>query len=124
MIINGREIGFFHSVEAHCEIASFCPKHDISHFGELLEGDYLAGVDVQRKFILALNKGYEKHKAHEDPNYTANPLTEAELDMLEVTDFLKLFEEAGNAFAGGNERTVESEEPKNSKKKAENEALS
>lgn len=99
MIINGREIKFKRTVMATCIIADRCPEGDIQRAAELFNGDYRSRMENGAIFAVALNDGYERNRAFEEPGYKPHPLTVDEVMLLDFEDYEKLIEEATTAFA-------------------------
>lgn len=111
MIINGREIHFKRTVMATCIIADRCPEGDIQRVKEIFEGTYSSRMENSAIFVVALNDGYERTKAREEPGYKPQPLTVEEVMLLDFDDFQKLIEEAADAF-GAETPTVEAQSSK------------
>lgn len=111
MLIHGREIKFFRTVQAACEIADICPKGDMANLGKLFEGTTKNRITNMANIIHFLNEGYEEAKAFEEEGYTPNPISVKEIMLLDEDTFNNLFVEATDAFYG-DKQTVEVEEPK------------
>lgn len=115
MNIHGREINFFKTVGAICDIEEKCPDQNIKNIQKLLEGNFKKRWDGMATIIVALNKGYEDAQKFDDPNYEGKPLTYEELKVISEEDFMALFTEATRVFYQL-DQTVETEP---SKKKEE-----
>lgn len=127
MNINGREIRFFRSVLANCEISEVSPEGDINRLltDQLIGGTYAASQKAAATIITALSKGYEFAQAAKDTKYKPRPLNMNEVLSLKENEFLQLFEEAMTEFYNGGKITVEAEpEKKTGKKTAEGEKSS
>ena len=111
MIINGREIHFKRTVMATCIIADRCPDGDIQRVKEIFEGAYSARMENGAIFVVALNDGYERSKALEEPGYKPHPLTVEEVMLLDFDAFEALINEANEAFSAETP-TVEVQESK------------
>lgn len=111
MIINGREIYFKRTVMATCIIADRCPEGDIARVKEIFEGAYHNYMENAAIFVVALNDGYERAKALEEPGYTPHPLTVEEVMLLDFDEFNALLDAAKAAFAA-EKPTVETQPSK------------
>ena len=117
MNINGREIRFFRSVLANCEISEVSPEGDINRLltDQLIGGTYAVSQKAAATIITALSKGYEFAQAAKDTKYKPRPL-----NMNEVLSLKAMTE-----FYNGGKITVEAEpEKKTGKKTAEGEKSS
>lgn len=115
MIINGKERKFFLTVGASCTIAELCPDGDIANIGKLFDsGRYSKNMTTIAKFISAMNRGYEErtNPGAEKPDV----LTVRELMSLTMDEFTQAENEAFAAFNGDTKTTIETAEPKGSKK--------
>lgn len=115
MIINGKERNFFLTVGASCSIAELCPDGDIANIGKLFAGGrYSKNMTTIAKFIAAMNRGYEErmNPGAEKPDV----LTVRELMSLTMDEFTQAENEAFAAFNGDSKTTIETAEPKGSKK--------
>lgn len=115
MIINGKERNFFLTVGASCSIAELCPDGDIANIGKLFSGGrYSRNMTTIAKFISAMNRGYEEraNPGAEKPDV----VTVRELMALTMDEFNQAEMEAFAAFNGGTKTTIETAEPKSSKK--------
>lgn len=113
MEIHGREIGFRRTVGANCEIAELCPNGDLTKIDEVLTGDnYAKSINLAAGAMLALNKWFEEAQCFDDPEHKKNPLTMAEIMMLEPEDFNALWADALKAWTEDAKTTVEAEAPK------------
>ena len=115
MKIRNREVKFLRTVEATCEIASLCPDKDIERIDELFSGNLPTTLETGAKIIHYLNKGYEKNKSFDDPNYVPNPISLEEIMCLDDKTFTALMQSAMQGMGVGAETTVETE--KDTKKK-------
>ena len=117
MIINGKERKFFLTVGASCAIAELCPDGDIAKIGELFRGRYSKNMTSVAKFIAAMNRGYEEriHGDAEKPDV----VTVRELMALTMEEFSQAESEAIAAYMANSKTTIETAEPKGSKKNNE-----
>lgn len=117
MVINGKERKFFLTVGASCAIAELCPDGDIAKIGELFRGRYSKNMTSVAKFIAAMNRGYEEriHGDAEKPDV----VTVRELMALTMDEFRQAESEAIAAYMADSKTTVETAEPKGSKKNNE-----
>ena len=118
MEIRGLERGFELNVQSHAEIEKLCENGDFNNFMKLFDGK-TQGENIQLDMQIAciLNKGYEDHKAYEDPKYSPVYLTLEDMKFMKLTDVQKLEQELIQAILSGNETTVEGEPPKQTKGK-------
>lgn len=107
MYIFGKDYGFMLTVGASGEIADLCPDGDIERLGEALEGSYNQTLNVATGMIVAMSRGFETHRAFEEPGYKADPLTRDMILALSQADFKALEEEAVAAFSSSTRRSVE-----------------
>ena len=116
MVIRGIERGFELNVQSHAEIEKLCEGEDFSNFMKLFKGK-TQGENVQLDMQIAciLNKGFEDHKAFDDPKYSPNYLTMDDMRFMTITDVQKLEQELINAIMADSETTVHGEPPKPSK---------
>lgn len=114
MIINGKERNFFLTVGTSCAIAELCPDGDIANISELFSGRYSKNMTSLAKFIVAMNRGYEErmHPDAEKPDV----LTVRELMALTMDEFRQAEREAIAAYSTNSKTTVETADPKGSKK--------
>ena len=117
MEINGRDVRFFRSVLANCEIADASPDGDVNRLltEQLQKGTYAVSQRAAVVIICALSKGYETAEHVKDPAYIPRPITAEEAMSLKTQDFNALFDEAINEFYDGGIRTVEAEPEKEKK---------
>ena len=120
MIINGKERNFFLTVGASCAIAELCPDGDVANISELFKGRYSKNMTNLAKFIVAMNRGYEErmHPDAEKPDV----VTVRELMALTKEEFSQAEAEAIAAYIGDSKTTVETVEPKGSKKNEDEDA--
>ena len=118
MKVNGRDVKFFRSVLANCEIADVSPDGDVNKLltEQLQSGNYAVSQRAAVVIITALSKGYETAQQAADPAYKPHPITEREAMSLREPQFNELFSEAMEEFVNGGRRTVEAEEPETEKK--------
>lgn len=115
MIINGKERNFFLTVGASCSIAELCPDGDIANIGKLFAGGrYSKNMTTIAKFIAAMNRGYEErtNPGAEKPDV----VTVRELMSLTMDEFTQAQSEAFAAFNDDSKTTIETADPKGSKK--------
>lgn len=110
MVVHGKERKFLYTVRAAQEIAALCKDGDISNLMELIENGSATGrMESIINILCILNKGYEQAKEFEEPGYTADVITAAELECVPLTMLHKLETEAFEAFGEGTKTTVEVE---------------
>jgi hypothetical protein len=110
MVVHVKERKFLYTVRAAQEIAALCKDGDISNLMELMETDSLTKrVANIINIICSLNKGYEQAKEFEEPGYTADVITAAELECVPLATLYELEIEALAAFGEGTKTTVEVE---------------
>lgn len=99
MKVFGKELKFRRTVGATCDIAEACPDGDISRLSEMVDANNISkSQKFIAKFIVAMNEGYERTKALNDPTYTPNPVTFEEIMCLDQDDLIDLVDEAMSAF--------------------------
>ena len=117
MEIFGREYGLLYSVGAMEDVRKICPDQDLNRLGEVprLEGGM--------KLIIILSKWHEKAEAlmanMEGREYVQQPITEELLSYVPVDKLPELISEALHVMGAQKAPSVETEEPKNGKKKEE-----
>lgn len=116
MVVHGREVSFFRSVWADCEINTWA-QGDMSKIDQFLQADYVTSQTACAKIMAILSEGSEQAKKYEDPEYVKRPLTEAEALTLAPADFSALFTEAMQAWLG-EKPTIEAVPVKKTVKKA------
>lgn len=123
MKVNGRDVRFFRSVLANCEIADASPDGDANRLlkEQLTEGNYATSQRAAVVIITAMSRGYETAQHVKDPAYKPRPITKEEAMSLTEPEFDALFAEAIQEFYNGGRRTVEPE-PENEKKTENEEA--
>ena len=123
MEVNGRDVRFFRSVLANCEIADASPDGDANRLlkEQLTEGNYATSQRAAVVIIMAMSRGYETAQHVKDPAYKPRPITKEEAMSLTEPEFDALFAEAIQEFYNGGRRTVEPE-PENEKKTENEEA--
>lgn len=117
MEIFGHEYGLLYSVGAMEDVRKICPDQDLNRLGEVprLEGGM--------KLIIILSKWHEKAEAFmanmEGREYVQQPITEELLSYVPVDKLPELISEALHVMGAQKAPSVETEEPKNGKKKEE-----
>lgn len=97
--INGREVGFFYSVGARCDVSEWVIKH--------------GGLDRVSADALVLQQAVAMNRAYNDANdVKAEPLTEKELRALPVRELMKLTEVVEKQIRADSEVSIETEEVK------------
>ena len=114
MIIHGKERGFLCTVEAVEEISKICRDGNIENLLEVFEeGTVTDKINKIIDLVCALNKGYEKNKAFEEPGYTSDIITKEELKAVPIKMMTEIQNEALEAISFGVSATVETEPEKN-----------
>lgn len=118
MQINGREVKFLRTVWANCRVADMCPAADIKNIKEIFKGSYQHAQMSEAKFMAIMSEAYEQNRKFNEPGYEPRPLTTDEALNLTDEEFGKAFVEALEAYSG-EKPTVETDEKKTLKEKAE-----
>lgn len=113
MEINGRYYGLLLTVSAASEIAQLCPGENFEHLNDVI---FSPSIPVSNNAIInmacALSRGYESHRAFDDPGYTPAPLTPELLATLSLLELWQLRGEAIQAFNAGLTTTVKVDDSK------------
>lgn len=108
MIINDREVNFFYSIQARCEIEDMYNEDGFTSLAAMMKKNYTRTIirmaEIMHRAYLA---------AH--PEETCEPLTDAEMMSLPNAVFRELDEEIGRAMNDGKKVTVETEQEKTGK---------
>ena len=93
MEINGRDVRFFRSVLANCEIADASPDGDVNRLlkEQLTEGNYATSQRAAVVIIMAMSRGYETAQHVKDPAYKPRPITKEEAMSLTEPEFDQQF---------------------------------
>lgn len=118
MKIKGKERLFEFNVQSHEEVSKMCRDNDIANLSEIMGGT-LASADVIINIAIALNKGYEDHRAYESPAYHADYLEKEDFRFLTMAELKILESEVLNAMTFGNKTEIEAEESKKKEEKTE-----
>lgn len=119
MKIKGKERCFEFNVQSHEEIAKLCRDDDISNLPEIMTNT-LTSADTIISMAIAMNRGFEDHRAYDNPNYKAEYLEKEDFRFLTMAEMKLLEKEIMDAMNFGNKTEIETEEPK--KKEEESEA--
>ena len=119
MKIKGKERCFEFNVQSHEEIAKLCRDNDISNLPEIMTNT-LTSADTIISMAIAMNRGFEDHRAYDNPNYKAEYLEKEDFRFLTMAEMKLLEKEIMDAMNFGNKTEIEIEEPK--KKEEESEA--
>lgn len=119
MKIKGKERCFEFNVQSHEEIAKLCRDNDISNLAEIMTNT-LTSADTIISMAIAMNRGFEDHRAYDNPNYKAEYLEKEDFRFLTMVEMKQLEKEIMDAMNFGNRTEIETEEPK--KKEEESEA--
>lgn len=106
MIIRGKERHFEFNVQSHDEISKICRDNDIANMEELYKNS-LDTVHNIIKIAIILNRGYEDHRAYDDPSYTPDYLTEDDFKFMAYPDILKLEKVLNMVMVEGRETEIE-----------------
>lgn len=117
MVIKGRERGLEFNVQSHEEISKLCPDNDMAKMGDLYKSTF-DSVNNTIKIAIALNRGYEDHRAYDNPSYKPEYLTEEDFRFFSMTDIHKLGEEVTACMKEGEKTEIELEPVKQSSKNA------
>lgn len=107
MQINGREVGLFYSVGAHCAYSEYLIKHP---------EDSVSSAIIQK--ALLMNKAWLEARKREGDTDLPKPLTRDELNMLPMAVLNQLADEVAAQEKADSEVTVEAETRKNAKSAA------
>lgn len=110
MEINGREVGLFYSIQAHCEYSEYLIKNP----------EESVAAAIIHKAIL-MNKAWLAAQKAEGVEDLPKPLTREELGRLPVSVLNQLGEAIQKQEKKDSEVTVETEEPKGKKGKSADE---
>ena len=119
MIIKGKERRFELNVQSHEEIAKNLRDEDFANFGELYQRGSLATIKADIMLAITMNRAFEDHRAYDNPDYKPEYLTEEDFRFFSQAQLAELESELTKAMNAGNETTVETEEPKESGKNAD-----
>ena len=116
MEYNGRKIGFKRTIGAVSDLAKIAPNGDLTRIGEIFSDKNL-GVTVESgaQFLAILNKWYEKSLVFENKDYKPDPIPVDWFLMLDMEEFLDLFNEAMAQFEADDKPTIETVDPKGKK---------
>jgi hypothetical protein len=106
MIIRGKERHFEFNVQSHDEISRICRDNDIANMAELYENSVDTVHNIIRIAVI-LNRGYEDHKAYDDPDYKPEYLTEDDFKFMLYPDIRKLEGILNTVMAEGRETEIE-----------------
>ena len=118
MKIKGKERLFEFNVQSHEEVSRMCRDNDIANLSEIMGGT-LANADTIINIAIALNKGYEDHRAYENPSYHAEYWEKEYFRFLNMAEMKLLESEVLKAMTIGNKTEIETEEPKKKEEKTE-----
>lgn len=90
MIVHGKERNLKLTIGASLAISEICPDGDLARLEECLTGSYSKVMQNVIHIILALQAGAEDARALDDPGYTPDYMTAAELETLEPDEFKEL----------------------------------
>ena len=112
MIIRGKERGFELNVQSHGEISELCENKDFANFGKLFGGTQTENLKMDMQIAVIMNRGFEDHKAFENPNYTPEYLTMDDMKFLTMPQIQELETALMMAVAADQATEIEAEEPK------------
>ena len=112
MRIRGKERGFELNVQSHGEISELCRDKDFANFGELFSGTQTENLKMDMQIAVIMNKGFEDHKAFENPNYTPDYLTMDDMKFLTMPQIQELERTLMMAVTSDQATENEAEEPK------------
>ena len=115
MIIKGKERGLEFNVQSHREISEMCPDNDLANIAKLYTNSRDSVQNVIRMAI-ALNRGFEDHKAYDNPNYKPEYLTEDDFKFMAYEEIAKLENEVNDCMVNGRKTEIETEPVKSSSK--------
>lgn len=113
MEIKGKDYRLLLTVAAASDIAQFCPGENFDHLNDVL---FSPSIPVSNNAIInmacALSRGYEAHRAFDEPVYSPAPLTPDLLSTLSMLELWQLRVEAIQAFNAGLKTTVKVDDSK------------
>ena len=113
MIVHGKDRAFRLTVGASLAIANLCPDGDLERLDEALTGTYAKIVNTAVSVVLALQAGAEDARALDDPTYTPDYMTAAELLSLDPAEFKAVQQAAILAYNGDITPSIEVDSKKN-----------
>lgn len=112
MIIRGKERGFELNVQSHGEISELCENKDFANFGKLFGGTQTENLKMDMQIAVIMNRGYEDHKAFDDPNYTPDYLKIEDMKFLTMPQIQELESALLAAVVEDQKTEIEAEPPK------------
>ena len=113
---NGREYNLELNLQSQFEIADLCPNGDFARIGEVFaDGNFKKQAMSIIKIICALSRGYEDHKAYEDPAYNPQYLTEEMFKFATQDQLFTISEAIHECLTGDSKQEVETEVKKTEK---------
>lgn len=107
---NGREYHFELNLQSQFEIADLCPGGDFARLGEVFaEGNFKQQAMGIIRMACALSKGYEDHKAFEDPSYEVKYLTEDMFKFASQDDLFLISEAIQECLTRDVKQSIETE---------------
>ena len=116
MFIFGREVGLAVTVGASIKLARLCPDNDLTKIDSLLKGGLTDTLENVMKMAVIMSEAYELKQAHILPDYEPNPLTEEELEALDMSELGELMAEVRSAMARDGAQQINTKPAKGSKK--------
>jgi len=108
MIIKGKERHFEFNVQSHEEISRLCRDNDIANIAELYKTS-LDSVTNIIKLACIMNRGYEDHKAFDQPGYEPEYLTEDDFRFISYQQIHELEIILNRVMIEGRETEIETE---------------
>ena len=108
MIIRGKERFFEFNVQSHEEVSKMCRDNNLANIGELYQNS-LDSVNNIIRLAIALNRGYEDHKAYDEPGYKPEYLTEDDFKFMLYPDIRKLEGILNQTMIDGRATEIETE---------------
>jgi len=108
MIIKGKERHFEFNVQSHKEISMLCRDNDIANIGELYKNSLDSVANIIQMAII-MNRGYEDHKAYDDPTYTPEYLTDDDFRFVSYQQIRELEQVLNRVMIEGRETEIETE---------------
>lgn len=113
MLINGKEIHFHFNIRASKRIAALCPGRDLTHIDEIFDRtDFVVFMENMSELAIAMSLNKENKE----------PLTEEDIDELDIQELNILVDELQKNFREDKATTVETVQIKKKAEEAEAQA--
>ena len=111
MVIFGVDYGMMLTVGAAVELEELIPSHELSDFGELMDGSYTTIAENAPKLIGIMNRGYIEYMSvmHPEENVNRFDVNPGVFKIMTPGDLNKIMNEVVTVLTEGMERTVVAE---------------